>query len=401
MVSATDVITYIGVPLAVLGVLPILYTFASALYTRQKIQRSLRKNDVTGASIRTRLMTGVVEVDLPIYELQPTSRDDDLYWLQAKPKSDAVGAPSWTQLYWSDIVVGSITGRLQRSDRIRLPEARIQFKQLIDLLQDRGAQMCYEGWHVLHERGRQTPVGTRLMELDYESPILCVAKPGGSGSISLQIYAEPLSREKRLSPSYIVGPLDDLDSKSSKNPSAKASSLPTEQGQLFVIKIFDSALEYIGITDSVASNLDHGEPLEDLHHRQIAGSYGDLTRFVFPSAAIAIFSYRNRAYVDFQLDGQMVSVIHDFSIKVQDAAFLGLLDNEGSSIPLMGNKTPPNTCYLDTSDDKQATVKRSPSRDYSAILAGNEDLKHALSKLEEFKHRPKVIGRSFNLASEQ
>ena len=66
MVSATDVITYIGVPLAVLGVTPIFHTFAVALYTRLKLQRLLRKNDIE-PRIRARLMTGVVEVDLPVF----------------------------------------------------------------------------------------------------------------------------------------------------------------------------------------------------------------------------------------------------------------------------------------------------------------------------------------------
>ena len=58
MVSATDIITYIGVPLAVLGVAPIFYTFVSALYARLKFSRVLRKNGIA-PRIRAIMMTGV------------------------------------------------------------------------------------------------------------------------------------------------------------------------------------------------------------------------------------------------------------------------------------------------------------------------------------------------------
>ena len=51
MVSGPDVITYIGVPLAVLGVLPIIYNTITTLATLAKVRRILRhgKFDVLGA----------------------------------------------------------------------------------------------------------------------------------------------------------------------------------------------------------------------------------------------------------------------------------------------------------------------------------------------------------------
>ena len=49
MASATDIITYIGVPLAVLGVLPILYTFAIAIVTQRRIRSSLIQHGHTPA----------------------------------------------------------------------------------------------------------------------------------------------------------------------------------------------------------------------------------------------------------------------------------------------------------------------------------------------------------------
>ena len=45
--SATDVITYIGVPLAVLGVLPILYNTVVTLAAVSRIKRMLRHSRLT------------------------------------------------------------------------------------------------------------------------------------------------------------------------------------------------------------------------------------------------------------------------------------------------------------------------------------------------------------------
>lgn len=180
-VSATDVITYIGVPLAVLGVLPILYTFASALYTRLKLQRSLRKIGFE-AQIRARLMTGVVEADLPFYHLEPLERDNTLYWDQKEPKS--ISNASWSTLNWFEHHSANVKVRLQRSDKLKLPQARISFRALFDFLRDRGASPHVLGFRTLRQRVQQTAVGTILMTGDTDhtkgnnSPVLAVAKSG-------------------------------------------------------------------------------------------------------------------------------------------------------------------------------------------------------------------------------
>ena len=164
MVSATDVITYVGVPLAVLGVMPILYTFATALYTRIKLKRILRRNNLEDMSqVRARLMTGVVEVDLPVLQLEPYPRTDERYWSVSKPK--AIDGASWSCFDWFERESGRILSRMQRSDTIKLPEARVNFSALLAFLQDRGASPCTEGFHILRLRGLQTPVGTHLMEV--------------------------------------------------------------------------------------------------------------------------------------------------------------------------------------------------------------------------------------------
>ena len=62
MASAADIITYIGVPLAVLGVSPILYNFLVAFYVKTFTKHTLLANQIE-AEIRSRFMNGIVEVD--------------------------------------------------------------------------------------------------------------------------------------------------------------------------------------------------------------------------------------------------------------------------------------------------------------------------------------------------
>lgn len=50
--KAADVITYVGVPLAVLGLVPILYNSLATLITLYKIKRKLRINSVAVTTTR-------------------------------------------------------------------------------------------------------------------------------------------------------------------------------------------------------------------------------------------------------------------------------------------------------------------------------------------------------------
>ncbi len=68
MVSAPDVITYIGVPLAVLGVLPIIYNTVITLVTLAKVRRMLRHGRLAG-NARGDVVNHVIEVELPRYTM--------------------------------------------------------------------------------------------------------------------------------------------------------------------------------------------------------------------------------------------------------------------------------------------------------------------------------------------
>ena len=212
MATATDIITYIGVPLAVLGVTPIFYTFLSALYIRLKLDRILRKNGIW-CPIRVRLMTGVVEVDLPVYLLATPIRDRPAH---VSPIIGIAGA-SWTCHSFHRSISERDTVRLQRSDKVVLPAAEISFDSLLEYLLDQGYVPNQEGFRTLRTRRQQTSEGTILMNTNYGRS-LCFAKTGNRhGSIVLQFSDSSRSQSNlihshrssadTLPPFHLTGPL--------------------------------------------------------------------------------------------------------------------------------------------------------------------------------------------------
>ncbi|EXJ87588.1 hypothetical protein A1O3_04549 [Capronia epimyces CBS 606.96] len=198
MASATDIITYIGVPLAVLGVLPILYTFMFAILTKRRIRDSLihhghrpvnNANPQHGFTIRTSPMTNLIEVELPKYTIAPLERNDQNYWkttnegqmreeehhrLLDRTESTLsmieegrvrgfLRGGSWRAFHWKRLVVGRKLYRIQYEDELREPPAEIDFSDLVHLLLDWGAVPDSMGWEKLKSGGLWTPSGTILL----------------------------------------------------------------------------------------------------------------------------------------------------------------------------------------------------------------------------------------------
>ncbi|KAI9719868.1 MAG: hypothetical protein M1828_006089 [Chrysothrix sp. TS-e1954] len=213
--SAADVITYIGVPLAVLGVLPILYTTVTTFLNLRLIRRLLNQNS-TSALTRASFVSGFVELTFSRTALTPLDREDPAYW-EPRPRQaqhnylpiEAVetSSPSvsrlpgagWTKLNWRTRVAGSKTYRIQRVEEVRTPQAEVDLGELVRFLVDRGAVVERRGWEVLRRAGMWTPAGTRLLTTkrvagnetgasSSEGAVLTVAVPEDSdGVLSLQI----------------------------------------------------------------------------------------------------------------------------------------------------------------------------------------------------------------------
>ncbi|KAL9607918.1 MAG: hypothetical protein Q9167_007221, partial [Letrouitia subvulpina] len=191
MASASDVITYIGVPLAVLGVLPVFYTFINSFFTLRNIRNSLRKCGLE-ATTRGSFMAGVVEVSLPRFSITPLERTEENYWTQSMKPSILKGG-TWTIFHWNQLITGHAQQRIQYSSDLRVPQAEIELEELFEFLLDRGAIPDVKGIHMLRISGLWTPTGTCLMlSPDSTQCVLRVSVPDESdGILSLALHWIP------------------------------------------------------------------------------------------------------------------------------------------------------------------------------------------------------------------
>ena len=182
--SAPEIITYIGVPLAVLGVTPIFWLAYRVIAEKLILSRDIEKNHLMDISTRADLLSGVVEVTLMQYQLETLDRAEDNYWTYNLDRSPLEGG-SWTILQWRKPYqrIGRTTRRLQYSDPLRLPRAKIDFESLVVFLLDKGASLRPRGpnrQHVLGftlllNNGIRTSAGTRLLFGKDDEPLLEIA----------------------------------------------------------------------------------------------------------------------------------------------------------------------------------------------------------------------------------
>src|SRR5512140_3375661 len=151
--SPVDVITYIGVPLAVLGVLPILYNTFLTLAALSQIKRILRHSRLT-ALVRSDVVNRVIEVELPRYAVRPHDRFNDRaeYWSLSRHPSPIKGG-SWTTFNWRSHVIGLQNQRIEYADQLRQPQVEVAFDELVSYLLDLGAVPEPHGFRLLRSTG--------------------------------------------------------------------------------------------------------------------------------------------------------------------------------------------------------------------------------------------------------
>ncbi|KAI1437069.1 hypothetical protein GGR50DRAFT_692566 [Xylaria sp. CBS 124048] len=191
--SAQDIITIIGVPLAVLGVLPILYNTLATLAALSKIKRMLRHGKLT-ALTRSDIINRVIEVELPRYAVQPWDRFDHeaKYWQISRQPSSIPGG-SWTTFNWKTNTIGIKTQRVEYADQLRQPQVEAEFHELVAYLLDLGAIPDAHGWRLLRSTGLWTPMGCSLMKSpDGTTVVLAIAPLDDSdGHLSLMVTWKP------------------------------------------------------------------------------------------------------------------------------------------------------------------------------------------------------------------
>ena len=164
MASPTDIITYVGIPLAVLGTIPILYTCTRAILTLRSIHRALSHNWLLDSAVlRANLMLGLVEVELPRCTITPLDRGLDPEYWKLNPHHSSIRGGTWSTFYWNNMVTGRKLYRCQYKDELRIPQAEIDFEELVAFLLDRGAVPDAKGWNMLKTSGLWTPTGTALL----------------------------------------------------------------------------------------------------------------------------------------------------------------------------------------------------------------------------------------------
>ncbi|KAI9867879.1 MAG: hypothetical protein M1813_007701 [Trichoglossum hirsutum] len=190
MASATDIITYIGVPLAVLGVMPILYTTIRALIIKERIRRQFACNGLSDAIIRGSPMSLVIEIEVPRYSLAPMSRSQAKYW-KLNPNPSSMKGGSWSIFNWEMMIVGHYIYKVKETYRgeLRQPQAEVDFEELVVFLMDRGAKPHAEGFKMLRQSGLWTGRGTRLLiSPDSLDSVLKIVPPDDSdGKLSLAL----------------------------------------------------------------------------------------------------------------------------------------------------------------------------------------------------------------------
>ena len=205
---ASDIITYIGVPLAVLGVLPILYNTVATLAALSQIKRMLRHGRLT-ALTRSDVVNRVIEVELPRYAVTPPDRlrERAAYWHLARQPSLLPGG-TWTTFNWKTRAVGARTQRVEYADQLRQPQVDVAFDELVAYLLDLGALPDPRGWRLLRSTGLWAPTGCALMLApDGESKALTVAPLDDSeGHLSLRVSwsQDWISRDPSFLPPYWV-----------------------------------------------------------------------------------------------------------------------------------------------------------------------------------------------------
>lgn len=200
--SPTDIVTYIGVPLAVLGILPILWNSALTLWTAFRVRRVLKQNHIPrqAAAVRADIVNRVIEVDFERVALSPPSHERAApgYWEPgsgsasddaAKRRHSSLPGGSWTLLAppWEPEPVGRVTQRLQYADELRQPQAEVELRALVHYLLDLGAVPEVRGWRALKERELWTKKGEVLMRADGGYSALEVApRADAEGMLSLR-----------------------------------------------------------------------------------------------------------------------------------------------------------------------------------------------------------------------
>lgn len=180
-----DIAAYTGLAVAVIGSLGVIYNFAATLYVYTRLRRILARNGLNPrtlnggfkAIIRNRWINGIVEIEMPVYELvfEAGAESPESEVMLENPKSEVVLAQSFTDLKGASWLPFSVTRdhfqehqagyrlvrrpirykelQFQYGTEVRLPEARVRFETLIHFFALCGCKLDLRGFMNLKDAG--------------------------------------------------------------------------------------------------------------------------------------------------------------------------------------------------------------------------------------------------------
>ena len=310
------------------------------------------------------MMTGVMEVDLPVLQLYILDPAQPQYWLpSASPKT--IDGASWSAYNFDSREGDVVTCRLQRSDKITLPEAKVDFKSLLEFLQDLDCYPDLDGFKELRTRS-QNAVGASLMCIRdsqlhdrFSGTVLNVAKPGDrDGLISLKLanlwsfrkspykrtfnenvplfsMTGPLLESQHATTSLETNNVASMALTSGETVESSSTSAFRQKRRYFVIRMRESRM-HVSAHESPATSggiellSDHLKILDSDPSSEDSLTQRDSWRDWFACAAVAVYGFQERRYFYRFLPNQRdLHKAQSYDINAEDAIYYSLIDIMG------------------------------------------------------------------------
>lgn len=154
MPSASDLITYIGVPLTIISLLPLAYNAIVTLIHLHRVKRQLKRSNIKARRFHSDILNRLVEIELPKYIIRPpqsrvnvgSGDADSLVQYGLSATRSSISGGTWTFLNWELQENDTRTQRTQPGDALRQPQARVLFWDLITRLYELGGRPDEKGW---------------------------------------------------------------------------------------------------------------------------------------------------------------------------------------------------------------------------------------------------------------
>ncbi|KAK9421291.1 putative N-alkane-inducible cytochrome P450 [Seiridium unicorne] len=322
---APNIITYIGVPLAVLGVLPILYNVirTTSLYLVLRKKLATVKGQGQDVELTNDYFDGEVEVRLSASRIAPLLRDDPRYW-EVSDRQQLPGG-TWNKMNWKQLPLGHV---------------EVSFDELVTYLLDLGAVVNPPGWKALQSTGIWTPKDVTLLVTEKtDLPVLAIGALDNSnldGKLSL-VLAWPhnfVTRNKSLVSPKWTRLTRKLAFHQEDNEASGAHQKDPGNHHIDVSSSTDLDEEdFVKYTVDIHGNVSIMADVCDYQH--LAVKRGRTERLWLPTA-FAAYAASQHVLTDYRIPENMLDLAH--SCTIQSVERLGRETKEQLTVQALGSK---------------------------------------------------------------